>query len=166
MMNFYCSEKEDKTNRFDSEVGTRLRTNQNKTMAKPQTTLNTAKVTQMTRKRREGIRQPLTKTSKSEEDRAVHEDVTKGPCTSTFVLINITPRTIEAAFVEIKCGPSIREVTKETTSVRFQTTVSAADGAKGTKGVTHTEVRTKVLGILGFDVSREAEKGARVCQAE
>ena len=36
MMNFYCSEKEDKTNRFDSEVGTRLRTNQNKTMAKPQ----------------------------------------------------------------------------------------------------------------------------------
>ena len=36
MMNFYCSEKEDKTNRFDSELGTRLRTNQNKTMAKPQ----------------------------------------------------------------------------------------------------------------------------------
>jgi hypothetical protein len=103
----------------------------------------------MTRKRREGIRQPLTKTSKSEEERAVHEDVTKGPCTSTFVLINIATSAIEAAFVEIKCGPSIREVTKETTSVRFQTSVSA--GAKGTKGVTHTEVRTEVLGILGFD---------------
>ena len=82
----------------------------------------------MTRKRREGIRQPLTKTSESEEERAVHEDVTKGPCTSTFVLINITPSTIEAAFVEIKCGPSIRDwVTKETTSVRFQTAVSARD---------------------------------------
>jgi hypothetical protein len=49
------------------------------------TTLNTAKVTLITRKLRQGIRQPLSKTSESKEERAVHKDVTKGPCSSTLV---------------------------------------------------------------------------------
>jgi ribosomal protein S9 len=39
------------------------------------TTLNTAKVTLFTRKLRQGIRQPLSKTSESKEERAVHKDV-------------------------------------------------------------------------------------------
>jgi hypothetical protein len=59
------------------------------------------------------------------------------------------PSPIEASFLEVEGRPSIREVTKQTTSVRFQTTVSAC--AKGAKGVTHTKVRATVLGILGFD---------------
>ena len=49
----------------------------------------------ITRKLWQGIRQQLLKTSESEEDCAVHEDVMKGPCTSTLVLINITPSTIQ-----------------------------------------------------------------------
>ena len=85
------------------------------------TTLNTAKVTLITRKLNQGIRQPLSKTSESKEERAVHKDVTKGPCSSTLVLIDITPSTIEASFLEVEGRPSIREVTKQTTSVRFQT---------------------------------------------
>jgi hypothetical protein len=79
MMNFYCSEKHDKTNWFDT------------TMTKPQnhrTTLTTAKVTLIMMKLRQGIRQPLSKTSESKEERAVQKDVTKGPCSSTLVLIN------------------------------------------------------------------------------
>ena len=65
------------------------------------TTLNTAKVTLITKKLRQGIRQGLSKTSESKEEHAVHKDVTKGPCTSTLVFINIisgTPSTIEALF--------------------------------------------------------------------
>ena len=45
------------------------------------------------------------KTRKSEEERALHEDVMKGPYTSTLVIINITPSTIEASFLEIE-GPA------------------------------------------------------------
>ena len=69
------------------------------------TTLNTAKVTLITRKLRQRIRQPLSKTSESEEERTLHEDVTKGPCTSTRVLINITPSTIEASLLEVEGRP-------------------------------------------------------------
>jgi hypothetical protein len=105
------------------------------------------KVTLIMGKLRQGIRQPLSKASERKEERAVHKDVTKGPCTSTLVLINITPSTIEDSFLEVKGRPSIREVMMQTTSVRFQTTMSAR--AKGTKGVTHTKVRAIVLGILG-----------------
>ena len=79
----------------------------------------------------------------------MYKDVIKGPCTSTLVLFNITPSTIEASFLEVEGRLSIREVTKETTSVRLQTAVSAR--AKGTKEVTHPKVRAIVLGILGFD---------------
>jgi hypothetical protein len=71
------------------------------------TTLKTAKVTLITRKRRQGIRQPLSKPSESEENCAVHEDVTEGPCTGSLVLINITPSTIEALFLEVEGRPSI-----------------------------------------------------------
>ena len=79
------------------------------------TTLNTVKVTLITRKLRQGIRQLLSKTSESKEERAVHKDVTKGPCTRTLVLINITPSTIEVSFLEVEGRPRIREVTKQTT---------------------------------------------------
>ena len=66
MMNFFCAEKHDKKNRFDSDWGSRQNkikhTKQTKhtTRAKPQNlaTLNTAKVTLITRKLRQGIRQP------------------------------------------------------------------------------------------------------------
>ena len=68
------------------------------------TTLNTAKVTLITRKLRQGIRQPLSKTGESEEERAVHENVTKGPCTSTLVLITVTPSTIESSFLKVEGG--------------------------------------------------------------
>jgi hypothetical protein len=101
-------EKHDKTlaNRFDSDWGTI----QNKIH---RTTLNTAKVTLITRKPRHGIRQLLSKTSESKEERAVHKDVTKCPCTSTLVLINITTSTIEVSFLEVEGRPSIREVTND-----------------------------------------------------
>jgi hypothetical protein len=64
-------------------------------------------VTLIRRKRRQWIRQPLSKPSESEEERAVHEDVTESPGTSTLVLIKITPSTIEASFLEVESCPSI-----------------------------------------------------------
>ena len=51
---------------------------------------------------RQGIRQPLSKTSDSKEERAVHKDVTNGPCTSTLVLITVTPSTIESSFLKVE----------------------------------------------------------------
>jgi hypothetical protein len=84
------------------------------------TTPNTAKVTLITGKLRQGIRQPRLKTGESEEERAVHADVTKGPYTNTLqmILIAVTPSTIETSFLKVEGRPSLREVAKQTTSVR------------------------------------------------
>jgi hypothetical protein len=60
------------------------------------TTLNTAKVHADHDEAQAGD-QAAAVEDQSKEERAVHQDVTKGPCSSTLVLINITPSTIEAS---------------------------------------------------------------------